>query len=109
MPRLRRSRLRLIEGAHGKAREPKGKQRLQWYELGKEPPPAADPWLSPREREILMLLAQDMTEHEIARRLWISRFTVQQHTKNMRVRFGKRRMLGVYAEAQRRGLLDVVD
>lgn len=94
--------MRLIEGAHGRTPSLKGAQRLQWYETGERP---SDPWLSPREQEILLMLAEDLTEPEIAERLSLSTHTVRQHTRHMRDRFGKRRMLAVYAEAARRGLL----
>lgn len=43
--------------------------------------PAPDTPLSPREREILTLIAKGYTTEEIAEALGVARFTVMQHTK----------------------------
>lgn len=39
--------------------------------------------LTPREREVVVLVAEGMTNAEIARRLWISPGTVRRHLQNV--------------------------
>lgn len=39
--------------------------------------------LTPREREVVVLVAEGMTNAEIARRLWISPGTVRRHLENV--------------------------
>jgi DNA-binding CsgD family transcriptional regulator len=47
------------------------------------PPSDAVERLSPREHEILELVAQGLTNAEVARQLWISRGTVRKHLENV--------------------------
>ncbi len=44
--------------------------------------------LTPREREVLLLIAQGHQFVEVAEVLVISRFTVQSHVRNLRMRLG---------------------
>jgi DNA-binding CsgD family transcriptional regulator len=37
------------------------------------------PRITPREKEILALIAEGLTDQEIARRLWVSRSTINTH------------------------------
>jgi DNA-binding CsgD family transcriptional regulator len=46
--------------------------------------------LTPREREMLTLLAQGLSATEIARRLVISRETVKSHVRNAMLKLGAR-------------------
>jgi DNA-binding CsgD family transcriptional regulator len=46
------------------------------------------PQLTPREREILDLVAEGRTNAEIAERLWVSRGTVRKHLDNIYARLG---------------------
>jgi DNA-binding CsgD family transcriptional regulator len=55
-----------------------------------EPPHGADPSLTRREREILLLVAEGRTNAEVACELWISPDTVRKHLENV---YGK---LGVH-------------
>ena len=53
------------------------------------PSPSAHP-LTPREREMLSLLAEGLTASEIAGRLVISRETVKSHVRNAMLKLGAR-------------------
>lgn len=66
------------------------------------PPPVE---LSPRERQVLRLLAEGYTNAEIAARLFVAVRTVEAHRANLRVRLGAGRRADLVAEARRRGLV----
>jgi pimeloyl-ACP methyl ester carboxylesterase/DNA-binding CsgD family transcriptional regulator len=66
-----------------------------------EPPPL----LSPREREVLSLVAQGMTEREIATRLVVSPHTVHRHMANIRAKLGRGSSAAAVAEATRLSLI----
>jgi DNA-binding NarL/FixJ family response regulator len=61
--------------------------------------------LTPREMEVLHLLALGLTDREIAETLIISERTVHKHVENIRAKLGVRTRTAVVAEARRRGLL----
>ncbi|MFG2044714.1 LuxR C-terminal-related transcriptional regulator [Dactylosporangium sp. NPDC048998] len=67
--------------------------------------PAASDALSPREREVLTLLASGHTNAEVARRLSISLRTVETHRANLRTRLGTTSRAELVAAARRIGLL----
>ena len=46
------------------------------------------PRLTPREREILDLVAEGRTNAEIAERLWVSPLTVRKHLENVYAKLG---------------------
>jgi DNA-binding NarL/FixJ family response regulator len=103
MARLRRSPRRLIEGAQGKASHPqKDIQQLQPYEVGLEPPPL----VTPREQDVLRLLADDLNCPEIGERLNLSPWTVRKYAQRLRWRSGKHTHQGLVAWAFRRGLVN---
>lgn len=69
---------------------------------GEETPPPAGrliPQLTDREREILILIAEEYTTEEIAEKLFISKNTVQTHRKNLISKFGVRSSIGVIIKA----------
>jgi pimeloyl-ACP methyl ester carboxylesterase/DNA-binding CsgD family transcriptional regulator len=66
-----------------------------------EPPPL----LSPREREVLSLVAEGMTEREIATRLVVSPHTVHRHMANIRAKLGRGSSAAAVAEATRLSLI----
>jgi pimeloyl-ACP methyl ester carboxylesterase/DNA-binding CsgD family transcriptional regulator len=61
--------------------------------------------LSPREREVLSLVAHGMTEREIAERLVVSPHTVHRHMANVRAKLGRGSGASAVAEATRLGLI----
>lgn len=66
-----------------KAANEKIVQQLQAYELSSNNIPA----LTRREKEILELLTEGLTSHEIAGRLFLSTYTIDTHRKNMLQKF----------------------
>jgi pimeloyl-ACP methyl ester carboxylesterase/DNA-binding CsgD family transcriptional regulator len=66
--------------------------------------PSAD-LLSPRERQVLVLVAEGLTEREIAQRLIVSPHTVHRHMANIRAKLGRASGASAVAEATRLGLI----
>lgn len=62
--------------------------------------------LTPREREILYLVAEGLTSEEIGEELCISYRTVEKHRENMKEKLGLDRAVDVAVFAARRGLLE---
>jgi pimeloyl-ACP methyl ester carboxylesterase/DNA-binding CsgD family transcriptional regulator len=71
--------------------------------------PAADPaaavLLSRREREVLTLVADGLSDREIAERITVSHHTVHRHVANIRNKLGSGSRAAAVAEAARLGLL----
>jgi non-specific serine/threonine protein kinase len=65
----------------------------------------ADGVLSPREREVVRLLAAGLTNAEIASRLVLSEHTVHRHVANILVKLGARSRAAAAVTAAERGLL----
>jgi DNA-binding NarL/FixJ family response regulator len=70
---------------------------------GPEPPQDATP-LTPREREVATLLAEGLSNGEIARRLFISTKTASVHVSNILAKLGMASRAEVAAWAVRSGL-----
>jgi two-component system nitrate/nitrite response regulator NarL len=66
----------------------------------------ARPSLSPREHQILRLIADGKSGPAIARELQIGAATVKTHTQNVYAKLGVPERAAAVAEAMRRGLLD---
>lgn len=62
--------------------------------------------LSEREREVLELVAAGATNREIAARLFLSPYTIKDHTSSLYRKLGARNRAEAIARAQRLGLLD---
>ena len=71
---------------------------------GKEGDAAIPKTVTPRELEVLELVAEGCTTAEIARALWITEDTVRTHIKRMLVRLGARTRAHAVAIAFREGL-----
>lgn len=75
--------------------------------LEHHPPSSADDPLTPREREILTLIAQGFTNREIAERLTLSLNTVKTHRLHIYQKLDLRDRAGLIEYALRLGLLHV--
>ena len=62
--------------------------------------------LSPREREILALVARGLTSHRIARRLGVSQATVRTHVEHIRDKLGVRTRSQAVARALATGQIE---
>ena len=69
------------------------------------PPQAPAALFSRREREVLGLVAQGLSDKEIAEQLVLSRHTVHRHVANIRHKLGRGTRTAAVAEAARLGLL----
>ncbi len=69
---------------------------------GSEPAPLG---LSPREREVLDLIAEGATNRQIGDRLFLSPHTVKEHSSALYRKLGVRNRAEAVQQAQRRGLL----
>jgi two-component system nitrate/nitrite response regulator NarL len=64
------------------------------------------PSLSPRERQVLEMIAEGMSAPEIGRRLFLSPATVKRHLQGLYEKLGVSDRAAAVAEAMRRGLLE---
>jgi two-component system response regulator DesR len=64
-----------------------------------------EPLLSEREREVLSLIAAGSTNREIAEELYLSPYTVKEHTSVLYRKLGARNRAEAVLLAQRIGLL----
>jgi DNA-binding NarL/FixJ family response regulator len=71
-----------------------------------QPTEKADVNLSKREQEILLLIAEGLTNNEIAERLFTSRRTVEGHRQNLLEKTGARNTATLIRYAVRNGLID---
>lgn len=60
--------------------------------------------LTDREKDVLKLIAKEMTSHEIAEQLFISHHTVESHRKNLIAKLGVRSLAGLVKYAVKSGL-----
>jgi LuxR family maltose regulon positive regulatory protein len=77
-----------LRGRDGPAAENEARARRALEELGARPPDARVGGLSPREAEVLGLVARGLSNDEIARRLVLSVRTVERHVANIYVKIG---------------------
>jgi DNA-binding CsgD family transcriptional regulator len=63
------------------------------------------PKVTPRELEVLELVAAGMSTREIARRLWVTEETVKTHVRRLHDRLGARTRAHAVAIAYRSGIL----
>ncbi len=60
--------------------------------------------LTDREKDVLKLIAKELTSHEIAEELFISHHTVESHRKNLIAKLGVRSLAGLVKYAVKMGL-----
>ena len=63
------------------------------------------PKVTPRELEVLELVADGLSTREIARRLWVTEETVKTHVRRLHDRLGARTRAHAVAIAYRSGIL----
>ncbi len=90
-----------IESAHGKAREKKDRQSLQWYELGHD----RGRVLSDRQLTVLQQIALGHSDFSIANILGISEFSVKTHVKELLSKLRAKNRAHAVSIAFRRGIL----
>ncbi len=76
-----------------------------YIEKSREMPPDIYETLTTREREVLQLAAQSLTNAEIAERLYISRRTVEAHRTNVMRKLGLHNQPQLIQYAMKRGLM----
>lgn len=74
--------------------------------VSREPQKREELGLSPREREILALIADGLTDREIAEELFISVNTAKTHLKNILIKLQVKSRAQIVARGARAGLLD---
>lgn len=67
---------------------------------------AETPDLTPRQLEVLRLIAEGLTLQEVGERLWLARSTVKTHLSNVMQALGARTRSHAVALAYQRRLLD---
>jgi DNA-binding NarL/FixJ family response regulator len=72
-----------------------------------QPPPARRPELTPRELEVLRLVADGLSNREIAAELFISENTVRNHVRNILEKLHKHSRMEAVMFAVRGGILDL--
>ena len=72
------------------------------------PATAGDAVLTGREREVLALVAEGLTNREIGKRLFISEKTASVHLSNLMAKLNVSSRTEAVTVAHRRGLLDVI-
>ena len=84
-------------------------EAMQFDPSRPDTPHAADPvsLLSPREREVAALVAQGLTNRDIAERLVVSERTAENHVQHVLNRLGLRSRAQVAAWAVQHGLLEI--
>ena len=63
--------------------------------------------ISEREREVLVLVANELTTQEIANRLFLSAHTVDSHKKNLKTKLKVRNTAGLVRRGFELGILQI--
>jgi len=74
--------------------------------MNQKPNQAFIPTLTRREKEVLDLIAKEMTTNEISTTLHISLNTVETHRRNLIQKFNVRNSVGLVREAMLKGILE---
>jgi len=72
-------------------------------------PAPRDPHLTPREREVLRLIARGLSAKEIGLRLCMSKHTAEFHVQRVRARFGAGNAVELVVKCLAAGLLSYDD
>ncbi len=104
---LARSELAVVlhaAGRGGAARREASAARVAFARLGARAPAGVPPDVTRREREVLALLAEGLTNREIAARLVVSEHTVHRHVTNILRKLGLSSRTAAAAHAVRSGM-----
>jgi len=71
------------------------------------PPNQINSILSPRERDVLVLICHEYSSHQIADKLFVSTSTVDTHRKNMLSKLGVNNTVGLIKYAIKHGIVEV--
>lgn len=85
--------------------QPVIKELLVGHALGKQRSDAFQPALTRREKQVLALIAAQLTTREIASELYLSIKTVESHRHNLMQKLGARNSIGIVQSAMEKGLL----
>ncbi len=81
--------------------------RVSSAQIEERPVERRAPKLTPREREVIRLIADGLANADIARALWISPFTAKRHVSNILTALGVRNRTEAVARARELHFLDV--
>lgn len=81
------------------------RKMLNMFERLSPPESEEDYGLSKREREILQLMAADLTLGQIAERLFVSRHTIDTHSRNIYAKLHVHTRIGAVTKALKEGLI----
>lgn len=100
--------IKAIRTVHGGEQflEPVLKARVLEDTLASKRDMAVTPILSRREKEILQFIAQDLTSHEIAERLSISKRTIDNHRTSLLMKLGAKTGAAMVKKAIQLGLIE---
>jgi DNA-binding NarL/FixJ family response regulator len=93
------SAVRAVAGGHAVLGSHLAARMLSFFSVAAPPDPL--PELSPREREVLTLVAEGLTNQEIGRALFISPITVRNHVSSILTKLGLRNRADVAAHLGR--------
>ncbi len=76
-----------------------------FYGILSDSPSSSMPTLTKREQEILELIAEEMTSQQIAKKLFITVSTVENHRINLFYKFGVKNVVGLVKKGMQLGLI----
>jgi DNA-binding NarL/FixJ family response regulator len=97
--------LRDAQGTHDALEMAKGLIRLSSKEDAPAPTRHDVPALTPRQLEVLTLIAEGKNAREIGGELYLSQATIRNHTRALLQAFGAHSQLELLAKARRMGVL----
>jgi DNA-binding NarL/FixJ family response regulator len=95
--------VRLLRHMSAKPRPPRPEPRRAAARAERDAPPPYEP-LTPREREVVAMVARGLTNDEVAAALYVTLSTVKTHLASAQRKFGARNRVEVAARAWQHGL-----
>jgi len=87
--------------------EPALKDQLVQYMFNSKKQAGAFPSLTNREKEILQMICREMTNYEIADKLYLSHRTIENHRLALYQKFGVKNSVGLVKAAIQNGMLEL--